>query len=161
MAVDMFLDLGKDVKGESKDKAHAGKIDLLAWSWGVSNSGSFHTGGGGGTGKANFQDISMTKYIDAASPTLMLYCSNGKHFDNAKLIVRKAGDKPLEYLIIDLENVLVSSYSTGGSGGEDRLTENIALNFAKLKVEYWTQAKDGSKGDPFNYGWDISGNAVL
>jgi len=161
MAVDMFLDLGKDVKGESKDKAHAGKIDLLAWSWGLSNTGSFHTGSGGGSGKANFQDISITKYIDASSPTLMLYCSNGKHFTDAKLIVRKAGDKPLEYLILDFQDVLVSSYSTGGSGGEDRLVENFALNFAKVKVAYWTQNKEGGKGDPFNYAWDIAGNDKL
>jgi type VI secretion system secreted protein Hcp len=156
----MFLDL-EGVKGESKDKAHTGKIDLLAWSWGIANNGSFHTGGGGGTGKASFQDISMTKYIDAASPTLMLYCSNGKHFHNGKLIVRKAGDKPLEYLIIDLQDILVSSYSTGGSGGEDRLTENFALNFSKVKVVYWTQNKEGGKGDPFDYGWDISANDKL
>ncbi|MFL6604971.1 MAG: Hcp family type VI secretion system effector [Steroidobacteraceae bacterium] len=160
MAVDMFLDLD-GVKGESKDKAHEGKIDLLAWSWGVANNGSFHTGGGGGTGKASFQDINMTKYVDAATPTLMLYCSNGKHFLKGKIIVRKAGDKPLEYLIIDIQDVLVSAYSTGGSGGEDRLTENISLNFAKVKVAYWTQGKDGGKGDPFNYGWDIAGNQKL
>jgi type VI secretion system secreted protein Hcp len=91
----------------------------------------------------------------------MLYCSNGKHFSKGKVIVRKAGDKPLEYLIIDIEEVLVSSYSTGGSGGEDRLTENIALNFAKVKVAYWTQNKEGGKGDPFNYSWDISANDKL
>jgi len=156
----MFLDLD-GIKGESKDKVYEGKIDLLAWSWGISNTGSFHTGSGGGSGKANFQDISITKYIDAASPTLMLYCSNGKHFADAKLIIRKAGDKPLEYLILNFHEVLVCAYSTGGSGGEDRLTENISLNFAKVQVDYWTQAKDGSKGDPYNYGWNISGNAPL
>ena len=135
MAVDMFLELD-GVKGESSDKTHKGKIDILAWSWGVSNSGTFHQGGGGGAGKANFQDLSVTKYIDAASATLMLYCSNGKHFKKGKLIVRKAGENPLEYVIIELENVLVSSYSTGGSGGEERLTENVSLNFQKIKVTY-------------------------
>jgi len=160
MAVDMFLEL-EGVKGESKDKAHAGKIDVLAWSWGVSNSGSFHSGSGGGVGKASFQDISFTKYIDAASPTLMLYCANGKHFPKGKLIVRKAGENPLEYLIIDLEKILVSSYSTGGSGGEDRLTENVTLNFATVKVVYWTQSDKGGKGDSYNFGWDIPANVKL
>lgn len=157
MAVDMFLEL-EGVKGESRDKAHKGKIDVLAWSWGLSNSGTFHSGSGGGAGKANFQDISFTKYVDAASPTLMLYCANGKHFATGKLIVRKAGENPLEYIIVELENILVSSYSTGGSGGEDRLTENVTLNFAKIKVTYWTQSDKGGKGDSFNFGWDIPGN---
>lgn len=160
MAVDMFLELD-GVKGESKDSVHGGKMDILAWSWGVANSGTFHSGSGGGSGKAAFQDISITKYVDAASATLMLYCANGKHFKKGKLIVRKAGETPLEYIIIELENILVSSYSTGGSGGEERLTENVSLNFQKIKVQYWTQAESGGKGDSFNFGWDIAGNVKL
>jgi type VI secretion system secreted protein Hcp len=43
MALDMFVQIGK-LKGESVDKVHAGKTDVLAWSWGVSNSGSAHVG---------------------------------------------------------------------------------------------------------------------
>ena len=35
------------------------------------------------------------------------------------LTVRKAGKKPLEYLIIKMNKVMVTSVSTGGSGGED------------------------------------------
>jgi type VI secretion system secreted protein Hcp len=155
MAVDMVLDLGGDIAGESKKKGFAGKIDVLAWSWGIANSGSFHTGGGGGTGKANFQDISITKYVDLASPTLMLYCANGKHFDKAKLVVRKAGENPLEYLIIELEKILVSGYSTGGSGGEDKLTENVTLNFAQVKVTYWSQNDKGGKDKSKDFGWKI------
>jgi type VI secretion system secreted protein Hcp len=158
VAVDMFLDLD-GVKGESIDKAHKDKIDILAWSWGLSNTGTFHHGSGGGAGKANFQDISVTKYIDAASPDLMLYCANGKHFAKGKLIVRKAGEKPLEYLTIDIEKVLVSSYSTGGSGGEERLTENVTLNFAKVKIEYVTQNEKGAKGTPHAFTWDIGANS--
>ena len=33
------------VKGESKDKTHAKEIDLLSWSWGMSNNSSAHVGG--------------------------------------------------------------------------------------------------------------------
>lgn len=158
MAVDMFLEL-EGVKGESIDSKHKDKIDILAWSWGLSNSGTFHHGSGGGAGKANFQDISITKYIDAASPNIMLFCANGKHFAKGKIIVRKAGENPLEYLTIEFEKVLVTSYSTGGSGGEERLTENITLNFAKVKTEYVTQTEKGGKGTPQAFAWDIAGNA--
>src|SRR6476660_2723852 len=97
MAVDMFIKIDT-VDGESKDSKHKGEIDVLAWSWGMSNSGSAHTGGGAGAGKVNVQDLSFTKYIDKSSPDLMLACCNGKHFPDANLVVRKAGEKPLEYL---------------------------------------------------------------
>ena len=157
MAMDMFIKIG-DLKGESVDKKHAGEIDVLAWSWGLSQSGSFHGGSGGGAGKVSIQDISVTKYVDTASTALVLACCKGTHIDSAVLTVRKAGDKPLEYIKITLTKVLVSSVSTGGSGGEDRLTENLSLNFAKFKVEYTKQADKGGKDATSTAEWDIPGN---
>lgn len=157
MAVDMFIKF-KDIEGEAKDKTHAKEIDVLAWSWGMSQSGTFHAGGGGGAGKVNIQDLSFTKYVDKSSPKLLLYCSNGKHINEALLTVRKAGDKPLEYLKIKLEKLLISSVSTGGSGGEDRLTENVTLNFAKVSVDYCEQKEDGSGHPAVTYSWDIEAN---
>ena len=160
MAVDMFLIIeDKKVKGESRDKTHKDSIDIVAWSWGMSQSGSMHVGGGGGAGKVAVQDLSVTKYIDKSSADLQKACCGGTHFKNAKLIVRKAGGSPLEYLIITMEGVLVTSVSTGGSGGEDRLTENVTLNFAKVKVQYQPQKEDGTKdGGVLEMGWDIAEN---
>ena len=159
MALDMFLDLGP-VKGESRDQKYAGKIDVLAWSWGVSNAGSAHTGGGIGSGKANFQDISLTKYIDLSSSDLMKSVSMGTHFPEAKLIVRKSGGKDkLEYFQIQMKEVMVTSYQTGGSGGEDRLTENLTLTFAQVEVKYQAQGKDGAKAGDTKFGYNIAENA--
>jgi type VI secretion system secreted protein Hcp len=158
MAVDMFIKLD-GIKGESADKGHKEEINVLAWSWGMTNSGSAHVGGGAGSGKVNVQDLSLTKYIDKSSPDLMLSCCNGKHIAKAQLTVRKAGENPLEYLIIKLEDVLISSVSTGGSGGEDRLTENVTLNFAKVDVEYTAQDAKGGSADKPKMGWDIAANA--
>ena len=157
MAVDMFIKIG-DIKGESKDGTHKESIDILAWSWGLSQSGTFSQGGGGGAGKVSVQDISLTKYVDSASTALMVAACKGTHIKQATLTVRKAGDKPLEYIKITLDSVLVSSLSTGGSGGEDRLTENVSLNFAKFKVEYTTQAETGGKGVTSTAAWDITAN---
>src|SRR5919206_1644559 len=123
MAVDMFLKI-KPVDGESRDSKHSKEIDVLAWSWGMSQSGTTHQGGGGGSGKVSVQDLSLTKYVDAASAPLMLACCNGQHFDEATLTVRKAGKDPLEYLIITMKQIIVTSVHTGGAGSEDRLTEN-------------------------------------
>jgi type VI secretion system secreted protein Hcp len=162
MAVDMFIKIG-DVEGESSDKSHGKEIDVLAWSWGMSQSGNMHQGGGGGAGKVSIQDMSITKWVDKSSPNLMMACSNGKHFPEATLTIRKAGgEAPVEYLIITLKEVLVSSVSTGGSGGEDRLTENVSLNFAQVQVDYQPQKADGAKdGGPVKYGWNIRENVKI
>ena len=76
MAVDMFLKLD-GVTGESKDKVHSKEIDVLVWSWGMTNDGSAQIGGGAGSGKVNVQDIAITKFVDSSSPQLMLACCKG------------------------------------------------------------------------------------
>ena len=75
--------------------------------------------------------------------------------------MRKAGKNPLEYLVISMKNVLITSVSTGGSGGEDRLTENITLNFETVKVDYIPQKDDGTGDAAMEYGWNISENVQL
>ena len=158
MPVDMFMKIG-DIKGESKDKVYKDWIDVLSWSWGMTQSGTMHVGGGGGSGKVSVQDMSFTKYVDTSSSNLMLKCCNGKHYPEASLIVRKAGENPLEYLKIKMTDVLISSISTGGSGGEDRITENVGLNFAKVEVEYTPQEQTGAAGGGLGFEWNIAENA--
>ena len=159
MAVDMFIKIG-DLKGEAQDDKHKGEIDVLAWSWGMSQSGTMHSGGGGGGGKVAIQDMSFTKWVDKSSGPLMMACSRGDQYKEAKLVVRKAGGtNPLEYIIVTMKDVIVTSMSTGGSGGEDKLTENVTLNFSQVSVDYQAQKPDGSKdGGAIKYGWDIAAN---
>ena len=62
MAVECFLKIeGPELKGESKADGFADQIDVLAWSWGASQSGTMHVGTGGGAGKANVRTSSITK----------------------------------------------------------------------------------------------------
>lgn len=157
MAVDMFLKL-EGIEGEAQDSVHAKEIDILAWSWGASQSGTTHMGAGGGGGKANIQDISFTHYVDSASHLLLQRCFDGKHIPKGTLIVRKAGGTPLEYITIEMEDIMVTSVSTGGSGGEDRLTENVTLNFAIVNFTYKPQKEDGSADADKKAGWDIAEN---
>jgi type VI secretion system secreted protein Hcp len=157
MPADMFLKID-DIEGESVDDVHAGEIDLMSWSWGMSQSGTTHSGPGGGAGKVNVQDFSFVHYVDKASPNLMKMCCSGKHFEEATLVVRKAGEMPLEYMIITMKDGLVSSVSSGGSGGEDRITENVTLNFSEYKTEYVPQMADGSGDASIIVGWNIAKN---
>ena len=160
MAVDMFLKVG-DIKGEARDDKHKGEIDVLSWSWGMTQTGAGHTGGGLGAGKVSVHDMAITKYVDTASPDLMLACASGKHYPEAKLVVRKAGENPLEYLIVTMSDVIVTSVQHGGSGSVERLTENVTLNFAKVKVDYTEQTATGGAGAKPKMGWDIAANKKL
>ena len=162
MALDMFINMGATIKGESRDKAQGpkGDVDILAWSWGMSQSGTTHTGGGGGAGKANFQDLSFTKYVDSASNALMTTLAKGAHIPKVTLLVRKAGEGQQKYILITMEEVIVTSVSTGGSGGEDRLTENVTLNFAKVKFDYTPQDSKGTVAGDKTFAWTIAETAA-
>jgi type VI secretion system secreted protein Hcp len=110
---DAFLKLD-GIKGESADAKHKGEIDIMSFSWGMSQTGVSATGGGGGAGKVQVHDIEFTKKTDASSPLLFLNCANGAHIKEANFVVRKAGGTQLEYLKIKLTDVLVSSYKPHG-----------------------------------------------
>lgn len=96
--------------------------------------------------------------MDSASNALQLACCAGTHIPEATLVVRKAGDKPLEFIKITLTELLITSVTMGGSGGEDRLVENVSINFAKYKYEYFPQKPDGSGDAAKPAGWDFSKN---
>jgi type VI secretion system secreted protein Hcp len=157
MAVDMFIKIG-DVKGESTDDKHKNEVDVLSWSWGATQSGTSGIGGGGGAGKVQLQDLTITKYIDKASPTLLKMCCDGTHIPSTILTVRKAGGSALEYLKITCDDSIVTSITTGGSGGQDRLTENVTFNFAKIKMEYTPQTAKGAGEASVTQGWDQAAN---
>jgi type VI secretion system secreted protein Hcp len=157
MAVDMFLKLD-GIKGESADAKHKGEIDIESFSWSMAQTGGGHRGSGSGSGKVDVNDISIQKVVDKSSPSLMLACANGKHIAKGTLTVRKAGENPLDYLTIDLENILISNYQTSGAQAADIPTESVTLNFVKMKLEYWTQTDKGAKGENSNFSWDVAQN---
>ena len=159
MAVDIFLKI-EGIKGESQDHRHPEEIRLLAWSWGLAQSGTTHMGPGAGSGKVAVQDITFTKNCDKATTNILKFCSNGKHIPNALLTIRKAGgDAPVEYFKLLMTDLIVSSYATGGSaGGLDQLQETVTLNFRKFTVTYTEQTQHGTPGPSMEATWDIAAN---
>ncbi len=158
MAVDIFMQIPK-VNGESADKKFANAIEVLSWSWGLTQSGTTHTGAGSGAGKVNVQDLSFTKFVDTASPVLLQSCCSGVPFPTATLTMRKAGGSQLVYMVITLTNVLISSVSLATAHGDDRQTEVVSLNFGQFKYEYTPQKADGSGGAAITTTWNIPGNS--
>jgi type VI secretion system secreted protein Hcp len=158
MAADIFLKID-DIKGESVDDKHKDEIDVLSWSWGMTQSGTSHVGGGSGTSRVSVRDITVVKHVDRASPNLMKLCCNGKHFDKADLIVRKAGGKPLEYFKLKLHKGLISSIATGEVDQDGRMVETVALNFAAFECEYVPQNAKGEGEAPVPAKWNIAKNS--
>ena len=154
--VDMFMMI-VSILGESTDRQHVDEIEVLSYSWGVTQTGSGIGGGGGGAGKAIFDDLIFSHKVDKASPKLLVSSASGEHLKKTVLTVRKAGgvDQP-DYLKITLEDVLISSVKQNGSG--DSPTETVSLNFGKIEIEYKPQKPDGTLDAPVKGGWDLKAN---
>jgi type VI secretion system secreted protein Hcp len=157
MASDIFAKIG-DIKGESLDVKHKGEVEVLSWAWGVSQTGSIVGGGGGGEGKASFNDFAFTHHIDKASPSLLKACATGEHIKEATITVRKAGKGQQEFLIIKMSDILITSVNPSGSSDAKVTAESVALQFAKVDLEYKPQKKDGSLDVGIHFKYDIKGN---
>ena len=129
----------------------------------MTQSGSMHSGTGGGAGKVDMANIAIEKSLDKSSPNLMMACATGKHYPEARIVVRKAGgDSSVEYLVIILKEVMVASYDSRAATTSDVLTEEISLNFARVEISYQPQKADGGKdGGPIRFGWNIRENIKI
>jgi type VI secretion system secreted protein Hcp len=156
MAVDMFLQVD-GVKGESADANHSGFIDIQSLSWGASQAASI-SGGGAGAGKVSFSDLTITAPMDSATPTLLKFCSSGKHISKIKVSVCKAGGTQVEHSTIVLSDVLVTGTQFTGTSGGESMSVNYSFQAAKVEHHYWVQGKDGSKGAETQMGWDVKQN---
>jgi type VI secretion system secreted protein Hcp len=152
VASDIFAKIG-DIKGESLDSKHKDEIEVLSWSWGMTNPAKA-SGGGGGAGKASFHDLSFTHKIDKASPLLLKGCATGQHLKEATITQRKAGKGQQEFLIIKMSDVLVTAVAEDDSK-EGGLLESVSLAFAKVDLEYRPQKSDGSLDAGIHFKYDI------
>ena len=152
---DMFLKL-TNIKGEALDAKHKDEIEVLSWSFGASQAGSAHGGTGSGTGKVSIQDLTITHYVDQSSTDLLKHLTNGKHIDEGMLTVRKAGGTHLEYFKFKMEQIIVTHISNGGGAGQDRITENVTLNFRKFTQIYTAQDAKGAAKPSSDFTWDIA-----
>ena len=161
MAQDIFLKIDT-IEGESMDDKHVKEIDVIDWNFGVTQTGTFASGGGGGAGKANYQDFHFTHKYDKASPKLFLACASGEHIPKAVLVVRKAGKEQQEYLKITFSDLLVANVQDGGAGGDGEMPrEEVSLNYSKVQIEYRAQKADGTLDSPVTTGWDLKKNVKL
>lgn len=156
MASDIFAKIG-DIKGESLDAKHKDEIEVLSFSWGVTNGGTMATGSGAGTGKATFQDLLIVHNIDKASPDLLRACATGTHLKEATITHRKAGKGQLEFLTVKMNDVIITGVTHGGATGQP-YSETVSLAFAKVDLEYKPQKPDGSLDAGIHFKYDLKAN---
>ena len=141
-AVDAYLQI-EGVKGESLTKP--GAIEVTSFQWGVGRGISSPTGGASDrkAGAPGVRSITITKAVDKASPLFTKCMAAGCHYQKALLYVRKAGERPQDYLQYTLTDVTISSYHVNSGG--DRPSESLTLNFAKIEMQYEKQKGQGEK----------------
>ena len=155
MASDIFAKIG-DIKGESLDDKHKDEIEVLSFSWGVTNA-QVMSGGGAAAGKATFHDLTIVHSLDKASPSLLKACATGTHIKDAIITHRKAGKGQQEYLIVKLNDVIITGVTHGGSTGQP-ISENVTLAFAKVDLQYQPQKPDGSLDAGIHFKYDTKSN---
>lgn len=154
---DYFLKID-GIPGESKADKHQNEIDVLSWSWGETQSGTSHVGGGSGAGKVNMQDFGFTMQMNTASPKLIEACALGTHIKSAILTCRKSGKEQQEYIKFTFTDCLISSYQTGGSDSSIVPIDQLSLNFSKIEFEYKEQKADGTLSGAVKTGYDLKLN---
>ncbi|GHC50458.1 type VI secretion system tube protein Hcp [Roseibacillus persicicus] len=158
-AVEMFLKLDEGrIKGESQSKDHQDEIDILAGNWGLAQSGTTHFGNNSSYGEPSFQDLTLVKYTDLATPELIRTAITGEHMSDARLIFVTSGLKQdLPILSMYMQDVIVTKHEMGLSGGEDKPTEKVSLNFAEFTFKTFSYEEGSPTDEPFA-SWNIPQN---
>jgi type VI secretion system secreted protein Hcp len=158
MATNIHLKID-GIDGESLDAAHSKEIDVQSFKWGGTNKGTSAVGSGSGAGRAEVQDLTVTKYVDKATANLFKACMKGTHIKEIVLTAGRAGGDVVEYAKITLNQCLISSVQFLGADDSDRIQETVSINFASCKLDYTPQKADGSKDAVVSAQWNIAKNA--
>ena len=133
---------------------------MLAWTWGVTQSGGGYSGGGGGSGKASFQEFDFVTRISIASPLLVIASASGTHHPWAELTGVRTGNKSVAFLKYRLSDVLVDAVRHADD--EDGAPiEEFSLRYRTFEITYTPQKASGKLGTPVHAGWDSAQNKKL
>lgn len=159
MAFDAFLKLD-GIDGESRAEGFHKWIQIESFSFGCSNaiSTSPGSGGGGGAGKASFQDLSLVSRQSSASIPLFVRTASGEPVKTAQLHLANVAEKHRTFYTIKLTDVLISSFSEAGSGGDTTPVDQFSLSYSKIEMTYVPQSSDGASSSPIVGGWDLKAN---
>lgn len=156
VAVDMFLKI-EGVEGEATRRGHEGWIEIQAFNWGVSSAASAVTGASRAAGAPNFDDVSVTKYVDKATPPLAQACAEGKRMAEAEIVFYRAGST-VPAGSIKLWDVAIASALSTSEATADRPIEELSLTFGKIQWSYSEVDATGRARGTVTAGWDLTTN---
>lgn len=142
-----------DIPGESQRVDHEDEIDIHDIVWRIeSTSDTTRT-----RRRSVVKPLIVSKKVDKSSPYLALASLQGRNLGRVVLTVRKdSGEAHLDYLVITMENVLVTSYEVNSENSEENPDEKVGLTFDKITYKYTQQADDHSAGDEHEIEYDIA-----
>jgi type VI secretion system secreted protein Hcp len=158
MAVDFFLKLSDDIKGESADEKHKDEIQLLSFSWGGNQTTTVAGTGGSAAGKADLADLSIMKYMDKATAKLFGAMVSGKHIETATLSAVKSGGNGDPFLKLTLGELFITSLQISASS--EIPTESVSFSYNTIKIEYSTQDEKGTLKQAGNVEYNLKANKM-
>lgn len=155
-AANAFLRI-EGIEGGATRAGHEGWIDVLNFNWGLSTSaGAVTAGGARTTGRAQFQDVAVTKPIDKSSPLLAVACAEGRHYPEAELVFYAVGStSPVGS--VRLTDVMITTAMTG-SEASGAVMEEVRLGFARIVWNYNDIDPRGRSRGTVSAGWDLLAN---
>jgi type VI secretion system secreted protein Hcp len=140
------------IPGDTTAQGHENQIEVLSWQWGVGDDQALCSAA---ARNIPFHDLVVTKRVDKASPLLFKAVATGQHIPQVVLSLSKTSSgKPFDYLVITMNDVLVTSAKPGFGGGDQLPNESITLNFTKVEFKYVQQNPDGTVGTPIAFCFD-------
>jgi type VI secretion system secreted protein Hcp len=159
-ATEIFVNVA-GVRGETVIKSYEGWIIATGFSHGISSpvadqiaTGSYRTGS-----RANFEGVTITKYLDSSSPILNLLASNGKMIPKVEIhFVDVVGGSKMPVTKYELINVLVGSISTNAGLGQKKSTESVMFYYERIKQSYSPVDASGRIVGNIVYSWNLPKN---
>jgi type VI secretion system secreted protein Hcp len=154
MAVNAYLYVD-GVAGPSSSRT--GSIDILSFSWGVSQTSTYGAGASGKeskAGRADFSNLSIMKVLDKTTPLLCDACASGDIIKKVYILYDKpVGDKQQSYFRIWLKDALITSVQLSGSN--ENPTESVSFAFQAVEYAYAPEKDDGSLDAAIRKGYDL------
>lgn len=164
-----------DIKGETRDSKHAseGGIEISSFEHLIQQpkSAASSSSGGHTAERTEHGEMVFTKAIDSASTKLWQAASAGTVYKDVEIYFYRAlggqdktqtGTKRVNYLKIQLKNVVVSSVSTNIASGSELPTETFGLRYSAVQWTYNEAPLDGASAKNTNVQgmWNLKTNDV-
>jgi len=167
---DIYVNFGDaSIKGDSRDAAHVGQVEVTSFSHVIQQpkSATSSTAGGHTAERVEFGDLVFTKDIDIATPALMAACCSGTVIKKTVIQFFRAyggntaggAQSRVMYYQLTLANSIVSSVATS-IGAEGLPIETFTLKPSAITWDYAGQKIDGSPGDKLSKSWSLATNTA-